>query len=143
MILLDAYALIAFLVDEPAAPEVGDLLRDGACSITTVNLAETVDIATRARGLDPVDVRGVVEILVASRRLGFVELSANVAWRAAALRRTHYTRRTCEISLADSFLLATAGSDDSIATADPSVVDVARAEGLTVAPLPDSSGRRP
>ncbi len=65
------------------------------------------------------------------------------AWRGADLRARHYDRNTSAISLADCALLATAKSDDAIATADPAVAAVARAEGIGLVPLPDSSGQRP
>ena len=41
MILLDAYALVAFLAGERAAAEVGGLLRGGEVAIPAPNLAET------------------------------------------------------------------------------------------------------
>jgi hypothetical protein len=47
------------------------------------------------------------------------------------------------VSLGDCFVLATAGPGDAVATADPVVAAVARAEGIGVESLPDSTGRRP
>ncbi len=70
-------------------------------------------------------------------------MTEDQAWRGAFLRGRHYARGSCEVSLADCLLLASAGEGDSVATADTSVVAVARAEGIEVAALPDTSGRRP
>jgi hypothetical protein len=46
-IAVDAYALVAFLADEPARAEVTELLH-GQSVISTVNLAESLDVLTRA-----------------------------------------------------------------------------------------------
>jgi rRNA-processing protein FCF1 len=67
----------------------------------------------------------------------------SVAWRGALLRARHYHRSTSALSLADCVLVASAGPDDSIATADPAVATAARAEGIDVIALPSSSGQRP
>jgi len=64
------------------------------------------------------------------------------AFKAARLRIEHYRRRERPLSLADCFLLAAASPEDRVATADPSVSEVARAEGIELLALPDSSGRR-
>lgn len=142
MILLDAYALVAFLGEEPAAAEVEELLRHNACAISTVNLAEAIDISIRVHGVAVEELRQVIGTLVATDRLAQIAPDDSVAWRAAGLRGTYYKKRTCELSLADCFLLASAGPEDSIATADPPVTAAARNEGLTVIGLPDSAGRR-
>lgn len=139
MILLDAFALVALLADESAADEVDGLLRDEACALGVVNLAEVADVSARVRDIAPERVHTAVDLLVGTGALRLVEATAEVAWRAAALRLAHYAKKTCEVSLADCFLLATAG----IATADPGVAAVARATGLKLIALPDSSGRRP
>jgi hypothetical protein len=47
------------------------------------------------------------------------------------------------MSLADCFLVASVVDGVSIATADRPVAEIARAEGIEVIALPDSTGRRP
>jgi PIN domain nuclease of toxin-antitoxin system len=47
LIVLDAYAVIAFLRDEPAADEVASLMRSDAVAMTAVGLGEVVDHLTR------------------------------------------------------------------------------------------------
>ena len=139
----DAYPLIAYLVDEPAAAEVADLIRAGGNAMSAVNLAEAIDVAARVHGLDERDVWGAVEVLGTARLLALRAPGVEDARRAAGLRTAHYRRRDLALSLADCFLLAGAGPGDDVVTSDPAVVRVACAEGISVVPLPDSTGRRP
>lgn len=141
--LLDAYPLVAYLIDEPAADEVRALLADGGASASAVNVAEAIDVACRVYGGGEPAVRGAVELLVAARLLVVTAPDAAVGYRAARLRIAHYRQRERSISIADCFLLAEARPGDRIATADPAVAAVAREEGIGLIPLPDSSGRRP
>jgi predicted nucleic acid-binding protein len=140
--LLDAYALVAFVADEPAAEDVELLLRAGRCGITTVNFAEAVDVTRRVHGLSEEDVRVVTEPLL-DDVIAVIRPSQAQAWRCAELRVRYYDRRASALSLADCLLLAAAGSEDAIATSDPAVARVARAEGIGVMPLPDTAGERP
>lgn len=143
MILLDAYALIALLGDEPAADEVEELLRRGDCSASVVNLAEAIDVSCRVHNLALDDVRNALVSLILGGQVQVIVPDEDSAWRAAELRQTYYARKSCELSLADCFLIAAAGSGDSIATADAPAASVARLEGIEVVALPDSGGRRP
>ena len=142
MIALDAYALVAFLADEPARDEVEALLRE-SCIVTTVNLAESLDVVGRVYGVGEDELRGLVGPLVGDA-LAVDAPPAEDAWAAASLRRRYYDRATRELSLADCFLLAAASRlEASIATADPAVASAARSESLELIALPDTSGRRP
>lgn len=142
MILLDAYALHAFVQNESAAGEVEELIRLGDAAIVATNLSEVVDGLVRKEGWDEGDVvprlGTVVGHLVAIR-----PVTEAHAWRAGLLRSRHHRTRDCTVSLADCVLVAAAERDDSVATADPGVATVARAEGVGLVPLPDSSGQRP
>jgi uncharacterized protein with PIN domain len=140
---LDAYALVALIAGEPAEALVEEILRSGDAAITSINFGEAIDVSCRVHGLDTNAVRGVVEPLVLDGHLSVRAVDETSAWRAAQLRVGYYDRRACAISIADCFLLAAAGPDDRVATADPAVAAVAKAEAITVLPLPDSSGRRP
>ncbi len=139
MILLDAYALVALLADEPAAEETEELLRQRDCGAVLLNLAEAVDISCRVHHLDEGDVRAVLDPLVATGKVSLLTPSEATAWRAARLRIRYYARKTRAVSLADCFLLASAEEGDAIATADPPVAEVARAEGIELIPLPDAT----
>lgn len=135
MTLLDAYALIAFLVGGPATPHVRALLREGSAAVATANLVEALDVSQRVHGLPIARAMEVLEPLFEGP-LATVPLGAAVARRAAEIRASHYHRSSRPISLADAVLIATATRDDRIATADPDVLAVATAEGLESVALP-------
>lgn len=135
MTLLDAYALVAFLVGGPAAPQVRGLLREGRTSVATANLAEALDVSARAYGLSIERAMEVLEPLL-DGTLGCVPLDLARAQRAATIRARHYHRASRAISLADAILVASAGPDDQIATADPDVLAVAEAEAIATITLP-------
>lgn len=135
MILLDAYAIIAFLVGGPAAPQVRILLREGDTGVATANLAEALDVSQRIHGLPVGRAMEVLEPLF-DGALTALPLDLAVARRAAEIRAAHYHRSSRPISLADSILVATARRGDRLATADPDVLAVARAEALEAIALP-------
>ena len=129
MTLLDAYALIAFLVGGPATGQVRALLREGDAAVATANLAEALDVSERIHHLPIGRAMEILEPLFAGP-LATLPLDLAIARRAAEVRSRHYHRATRPISLADAILLASAGPDDRIATADPDVLAVTRVEGL-------------
>lgn len=135
MTLLDAYALIAFLVGGPAAVQVRAILREGDAALATANLAETLDVSARLHGLAIARAMEVLDPLLAGP-LATVPLDAPLARRAAEIRSRHYHRSARPISVADSVLIGSAGPGDRIATADADVLAVARAERLDVIALP-------
>ncbi len=142
MIVLDAQCLVALFADEPAAPEVEAILERSGAVVTSVNLAEALDVSERVLRIDG----GLVRTAVASlreTRLHVVACTDEDAVKAGALRARRYHRQRAAISIGDSFLIAAAGPGDAVASSDPAVVDVARLEGLDVIPLPDARGRRP
>jgi PIN domain nuclease of toxin-antitoxin system len=142
LIWLDAYGLIAFLADEVAAEEVERLLRSEPVSMTSLNLAEAVDVLARTHGQDLAASRRQVRQLVVVS-LHVEPVTEQHAWTAAAYRTRHYERRTQAVSLADCVLLAAAEPGDGVATADPAVARVARLESIRLVALPDRAGRLP
>ncbi len=136
MTLLDAYAIVAFLVGGPAAPSVRILLREGSTGVATANLAEALDVSQRVHGLPIARAMEVLEPLLDGPLVARA-LDLPLARRAAEIRATHYHRSSRPISLADAILVATTGHDDRLATADPDVLAVARAEGLETVALPE------
>jgi predicted nucleic acid-binding protein len=132
--LLDAYALIAFLIGGPAAPQVRAILREGDTAVATVNLIEVLDVADRVHGLPIARSMEVLEPLL-DGHVTAISLDSAFAQRAAEIRAKHYHRSSCPISLADAVLLATAKPRDRIATADLDVLAVGRSEGLEVVAL--------
>ena len=142
MTVLDAYALVAFLADEPAREDVETILR-GECVMSSVNLAESIDVLERVHRIEQDELRTGLDPLVSN----VIEIDApgpSDAWAAARLRARHYERSTRSLSLADCFLLGLGTSRGlAVATADPAVAEAARAESIELVPLPDSSGKRP
>jgi predicted nucleic acid-binding protein len=134
--LLDAYALIAFLVGGPATAQVRTILREGDAAVATANLVEVLDVSQRVHGLS---IPRALEILdpLFEGALNAVSLDADIARRAAVIRAGHYHRSSRPLSLADAVLIASAKQGDRIATADPDVLAVARAEKLESVTLPE------
>ena len=144
MTLLDAYAVVAFLIDEPASEEVEAILDAGGARVVVVNLAEAVDVTQRVHDLARDDVRAAVEPLLLSNVLASAISEEAHGWLAASIRTTYYDKQTAAVSTADCFLLAHAAADGGpIATADPSVASIARDMNIDVTALPDSAGARP
>lgn len=143
MILLDSYALIAFLAGERAAPEVRALLRSGDCALSTAQLAETLDVLVRVLGADRRHVDRVLDPLLLSE-IDLVDVGEPEARGGASLRHRHYRRSEAELSLADCLLLATAVlRGATVATSDPPLAVATRNEQLRVEALPDRQGRLP
>jgi predicted nucleic acid-binding protein len=135
MTLLDAYALVAFLVDGPEAAEVRGLLREGDAAVATANLAEALDVSQRVHGLPVTRAMDVLAPLLEGP-LRSLALDIAVARRAAEIRSRHYHRSKRPISLTDAVLVASTPADGRLATADPDLLAVAREEGLRVVALP-------
>ncbi len=145
MTLLDAQAVIAFFVGEPATETVERHLRDGngRARISAINLAEVLDRLIRVAGQPENVVVERVEWLV-SGGLEVVPADEKVGRVAGLLRARHYERGGPAVSLADCVALATAITiPDRLATADPGLAAVARKAGVTLVPLPDSQGHTP
>ena len=107
------------------------------------NFGESIDVLFRGYGIPLLELRDAVDGLSAAGRIRILTPDVEAAWRAAALRQRYYAKRSSEVSLADCCLIASAQAGDEIATADPALAAVARAETIAVVALPDSGGRRP
>lgn len=141
----DAQALIALLLDEPAAGAVEGELRDPTRDswISAINLAEIVDVMTRVFEQAPDDVRAALELLEAGG-LEVVPVDGDLGMEAGRLHARFYDRRTSPLSMADCVALASAMSlNQPLATSDPPLAAAARAVGVVVLPLPDTRGRSP
>jgi PIN domain nuclease of toxin-antitoxin system len=141
VIVLDAYAVIAYLLGESAAAEVARLLEgDEPVTLTAVGVAEVVDRLVRIAGVDP------DEVVLDLAELGLADpepLDAANALRAGVLRARRYHRTRCEVSLADCVAAEQArASGGAVATSDPHLLDMCSAEQIGVIPLPDTSGGR-
>ena len=129
---LDAFALIALLRDEPAADAVEALIAAGDAAMSTVNLAEVGQTVVREGAMLSAD----LEHIVGTLPLAIVPFTAAHAYRTAELRARHYGRRDSAVSLADCCLVAVATPADRVATADPVVLRMAEAEGIGTVALP-------
>lgn len=136
---LDANALVAVILGEPAMSQVLGLIRGGDAAMTAVNIIEVYDVASRREGISSRRVREVVEPLFEST-IEPRPVDADLARRAADIRVEHYRRKTRPLSLADVTLLAAAQSRDRIATSDADVLAVATELGIETIELPRSSG---
>lgn len=135
MTLLDAYALIAFVVGGPATSEVRAILREGDAAVATANLVEVLDVSERVYALP---ISRTTELLdpLFEGPLTTVTLDSAIARSAAEIRAKHYHRSLRPISLADAVLIASAKRADRIATADPHVLAVAEAQERESVALP-------
>jgi PIN domain nuclease of toxin-antitoxin system len=131
---LDAYALIALTLDEPAADEVARLLREGDAAVTSVNYGEVLDQLARRRGMPTPRVLAVLEPLL-DGPLARLDVGFEIARSAARLRAAHYHRSRSPLSLADCICLAAAAEAGAVATADSAMLAAAEAEDIPTVSL--------
>jgi predicted nucleic acid-binding protein len=139
VIVLDSYAVLAHLKDEPAAPEVAALLAgNDDVRLTAIGVAEVLDHLVRIVGADPED--AALDLA----QLGLVEaipMDSDAGLRAGLLRARHYHRKDRAVSLADCIAADAARTSEApLATSDPHLLDLCEAEGIEVVSLPDSNG---
>ena len=127
------------LKGEPAAAQVELLLRRHDPLISSVNLAEVIDVLIRRDGFAETEIRGLIDPLL-QKELKVISVSGELAWSASYLRARHYHRRDRPLSLADCIALATSIEFGRLATADALLAQVARDEGVDVVGLPNSEG---
>jgi len=127
---LDSFALLAYLQDEPAAPQIEQLLEATSrekCRIflSTINLGELLYIIERRGGIAKSQ-----DALALIRQLPIELIPANeqLIFAAAHIKANH------PISYADAFVVAVAIQEDAaILTGDPefhSIETVAKVEWL-------------
>jgi PIN domain nuclease of toxin-antitoxin system len=139
---LDAYAVVAYLRGEPCADDVEQLLRSPTL-LSAANAAEVLDQLVRVFRRDADDVHADLALL-ANVGMQIAPVTADMGLLAGRLRATHYHRERSAVSLADCIAAATALMEDRpLATSDPALAYVVRAEGGKVHALADSSGLVP
>ena len=142
MTVLDAYAVLAYLRAEQCADDVGHLLR-GATVLSAANAAEVLDQLVRVFHRDADDVHADLALL-AHAGMEIVPVTADIGLLAGRLRAKHYHRARSAVSLADCVAAATAlTAQRPLATSDPALASVVRAEGGRIHGLTDSSGATP
>jgi len=139
---LDAYAVLAYLRAEIAAAEVAELLSHPTI-LSAVNAAEVIDQLVRVGGWNGDDVYADLALL-ASNGLSVTPVTADIGRHAGHLRATYYHRERMSVSTADCVAASTALAHQlPLATSDPALARLVRAENGQVHGLPDSRGRRP
>lgn len=133
-VLLDAFALIALLADEPAADEVEAVLRRGHAAVPAINLAEALDVLQRVQSIAPERLDELIAPLLAES-ISVLAIDEPLARSAADIRARRYHRTRAPISLADCVLVAATSSSDELVTADGPLIAVAHQEGLRVTVL--------
>ena len=103
--------------------------------MTAINLAEALDVLERVGGFAPERIDEAVWPLV-EKAVEVVAVDAGLARAAARTRARRYHRTRSPLSLADCVLLAAAGPEDTVHTADRPLERAARAEGIAVTRLP-------
>ncbi len=142
MTVLDAYAVLAYLRDEPAAEPIGELLR-APTMLSVVNATEVIDQLVRVYSRDSDEVHADL-VMLAHTGMQLSAVSAEVGMLAGRLRARHYHRERMAVGLADCVAAATAlSAGRSLATADPALANLLRAEGGEIHALPDTTGRLP
>jgi predicted nucleic acid-binding protein len=128
--LLDSFALLAYLNDEPGRERVQEILelaKNHKCFLvmSLINLGEVLYISERARGLPAAQ---TVQALVESLPLELLDVGRDLILDAAHIKAHH------SISYADAFAVATAIRESAtILTGDSeyhSVEDIAKVEWL-------------
>ena len=140
MIVLDAYALEAYLNDEVLAADIVEplLLSGQQVLITGVNLAEAMDRMIRVNGAD----RQELEDDLVALGLTVSGVDTPMAFDAGALRAGHYHRTRRAVSIADCCAAALALDRDApLVTSDPALLGLLHDEGGRYVALPDSSGQ--
>lgn len=133
-VLLDAFALIALLADEPAAKDADAILRRGRAMVPAINLAEALDVLQRVEGISRERLDELVAPLL-GESLSVLAIDEPLARAAADVRARRYHRARAPVSLADCVLVAATGPSDELVTADGPLIAVARQEGLRVTEL--------
>jgi PIN domain nuclease of toxin-antitoxin system len=142
VIVLDAYAVIAYLRGEPSAGEVAELLH-GPTILTSVNAAEVLDQMVRVFDADPDGLEADLALL-SHAGMTVQAVTHELGMEAGRIRARRYHRDRAAISLADCVAASAAlATGRPLATADPALAAVLRAEGGEVHALPDSKGNRP
>jgi ribonuclease VapC len=114
--LLDSFALLAYLNDEPGGGRVQEVLgfaKTHKCRLvmSLINFGEVLYITERIRGLPSAQ---IVQALIESLPLDLLEASRDLVLEAAHIKAHH------ALSYADAFAVASAVREDaSILTGDP------------------------
>jgi predicted nucleic acid-binding protein len=141
MIILDAFAVLAFLKAEAAGPEVRALLRrEASATLTTVGVAEVLDHMIRVVGVD--EEEAALDLAQLALPDPYV-VDIRIGAAAGRLRARRYHRTRCTVSMADCIAAEAARrSSSELVTSDPHLLDLCHAEHIGARPLTASDGSR-
>jgi predicted nucleic acid-binding protein len=126
LVVLDSWALLAYLKDEPAAGRIESEWLESGAAISSIDLGEVLYIRARAIGED--SARADVETI--RRRLTLVEPEWPLVIAAATIKANG------GLSYADAFCIATAlHLEAPLWTGDPEIVDQAAEHACEVIDL--------
>jgi bifunctional DNA-binding transcriptional regulator/antitoxin component of YhaV-PrlF toxin-antitoxin module len=106
----------------------------------SVNAAEIRDQMVRVFGADPDGLEADLALLCHAG-LTVQAVTHELGMQAGRIRARRYHRERASVSLADC--VAALASNSPLATSDPALAEMVRAEGGKIHQLPDSQGRRP
>ena len=130
MVVLDSWALLAYLKDEPAAGRIESEWLGGGAAISSINLGEVLYIRTRATGAKSAQ----ADVETIRRRLSVIDPDWPMVVAAAAIKAEG------GLSYADAFCLATAlHLDVPLWTGDPEILDQAGEHSCQVVDLRGSA----
>lgn len=113
MVVLDAWAVLALLNDEPAATEVDRAITAETAVMSLINLGEVVHRAIPRRG----ERRTLEAVGTVRRRIQVEDVDDDLVIAAARLKAAH------RLSYADAFCVATARRHDALVyTGDPEIL---------------------
>lgn len=131
MTVLDASVVVGGLVLS-RSQAIDDLIRGQIVRISTLNVAEVVDILMRRHGIEEAEVIDRIDLL---RQAGLVmePVSARRALDAGSLRARRYDKQSAAVSMADCVAIALAAEvGEPVASSDRALLAVAVAEGVPV-----------
>jgi len=113
MVVLDAWAALALLNDEPAATEVDRAITEETAVMSLINLGEVIYRAIPRRG----ERRTLEAVGAVRRRIQVEDVDYDMVIAAARLKAGH------RLSYADAFCVATAQRHDAVVyTGDPEIL---------------------
>lgn len=131
MTVLDASIVVGGLLD-PTSPVFKDLVQDRVARMSTINVAEVVDVLIRKHGSNEQDVIDGIGLLIQAG-LSIEPLSARQALAAGALRSRYFDRRTRSVSMADCVAVSLAAeAGEPVVSSDRALLAMATAEGIAV-----------
>ncbi len=131
MVVLDSWALLAYLKGEPAADRIEAVWLAEGAAISSINLGEVLYIRAREEGHDV----AVASLKVIRKRLEVIDPDWPLVEAAAKIKADG------GLSYADAFCIATAVKlDVSLWTGDPEILEQADRYSCQVIDLRDEGG---